>query len=257
MRRRTVAVRALLAGVALFAALNAADASVLSDILARGVLRVGTTGDYPPFTHRAGESYEGFDVDIAQSLGKALGVKVEFEPTSWPNLAADFQAGKFDVVMGGVTVTLDRARLGFFTQPYLREGKTPIARCADKDKFATLDAIDRAEVTVLVNPGGGNERFDRAHLHAAHIDVRPDNTTIFEALAKGEGDLMITDASETRYQQKLHQGVLCAIHPDAPFDFSEKAYWAPYDPAFDGFLDQWLHLIRENGSFAGVYAKWF
>jgi len=94
-------------------------------------------------------------------------------------------------------------------------------------------------------------------LHTARIEVYPDNTTIFDALVKGEGDLMITDASETRYQQKQHQGVLCAIHPDAPFDFSEKAYWAPYDPPFDGFLDQWLHIIRENGTFAGVYAKWF
>jgi cyclohexadienyl dehydratase len=246
-----------LAGVALLAALNGAHASVLSDILARGVLRVGTTGDYPPFTHRAGDAYEGFDVDLAQSLGKSLGVKVEFEPTTWSTMAADFQAGKFDVVMGGVTVTLERAKLGFFTQPYLREGKTPIARCADKDKFATLDAIDRDGVTVLANPGGGNERFDRAHLHTAHIEIHPDNTTIFDALAHGEGDLMITDASETRYQQKLHPGVLCAIHPDAPFDFGEKAYWAPYDLPFDSFLDQWLHLIRESGSFAGVYAKWF
>jgi cyclohexadienyl dehydratase len=87
--------------------------------------------------------------------------------------------------------------------------------------------------------------------------LHPDNTTIFDALAKGEGDLMITDASETRYQQKLHPGVLCAIHPDAPFDFSEKAYWAPYDPALDGFLDQWLHMIRENGTYAAIYAKWF
>ncbi len=184
-------------------------------------------------------------------------MRVEFVKTAWPSLATDFAAGKFDVAMGGITVTLDRAKLGFFTTPYLREGKTPIARCADKDKFATLEAIDRDGVTVLTNPGGGNERFDRAHLHTAHIEVRPDNTTIFDALAHGEGDLMITDASETRYQQKLHAGVLCAIHPDAPFDFGEKAYLAPYDPPLDGFLDQWLHLIKENGTFATIYGKWF
>ena len=243
----------------LIAALSPAQASVLSDILQHGVLRVGTTGDYPPFTLRDKTSgdYAGFDIDLARSLGGALGVRVEFEATSWPTLAADFQAGKFDVAMGGISVTLERAKLGFFTAPYLREGKTPIARCADKDKYATLADIDRDGVTVLVNPGGGNEKFDRAHLHSARIDLRPDNTTIFTALAQGDGDLMITDASETRYQQKLHPGVLCAIHPDAPFDFSEKAYWAPYDPALDGFLDQWLHQVRENGAYAAIYAKWF
>jgi cyclohexadienyl dehydratase len=242
----------------LIAALGPADASGLSDILQRGVLRVGTTGDYPPFTQRdATGGYSGFDIDLAESLGKALGVRVEFAPTSWPTLSEDFQAGKFDVAMGGISVTLERAKLGFFTTPYLREGKTPISRCADKSKFATLAEIDRPDVTVLVNPGGGNEKFDRAHLHAAHIEIHRDNTKIFDALAKGEGDLMITDASETRYQQKLHAGVLCAIHPDAPFDFSEKAYWAAYDPPLDGYLDQWLHLVRENGTYAAIYAKWF
>jgi cyclohexadienyl dehydratase len=247
-------------GAAFFvAALGSADASVLSDIQSRGVLRVGATGDYPPFTalDKTSGEYAGFDADMARSLASALGVKLEFVATSWPTLGADFQAGRFDVAMGGVSITLDRAKLGFFTAPYLREGKTPVARCADKDKYATLEAIDREGVTVLVNPGGGNERFDRAHLHAARIEVKPDNRAIFEALAHGEGDLMITDASETRYQQKLHPGVLCAIHLDAPFDFSEKAYWAPYDPALDGFLDQWLHMVKENGVFAAIYAKWF
>jgi cyclohexadienyl dehydratase len=250
--------RALIGAALALLALSPAEASTLSDILQRGVLRVGTSGDYPPFTKRdATGAYSGFDIDLARSLGEALGVSVEFAPTSWPTLAADFKAGKFDVGMGGISVTLERAKLGFFTTPYMREGKTGIARCPDKEKFATLAAIDKPGVTVLVNPGGGNEKFDRAHLSFAQIKVHPDNATIFDALARGEGDLMITDASETRYQQKLHPGVLCAIHPDQPFDFGEKAYWAPYDPPLDGFLNQWLHLIRENGTYAAIYAKWF
>ena len=248
-----------LAGAALcLAALGPADASALSDILARGVLRVGTTGDYPPFTRRdAAGGYSGFDIDLANDLGRALGVRVDYVATSWPTLARDFEAGRFDVAMGGISVTLERAKIGFFTDPYLREGKTPIARCADKDKYAPLEQIDRPEVTVLVNPGGGNEKFDRAHLHAAKIRVHPDNTTIFDALAGGEGDVMITDASETRFQQKLHPGALCAVHPDAPFDFGEKAFWAPYDAPLDGFLEQWLRIVRGNGTFAAISAKWF
>jgi cyclohexadienyl dehydratase len=237
----------------------AADGSRLDEILRRGVLRVGTTGDYRPFTalDKASGEYSGFDIDLARSLADALGVKVEFEATSWPALARDFEAGAFDIAMGGVSVTLERAKKGFFSAPYMREGKTPIARCADKDKFATLAEIDKPDVTVVTNPGGTNERFDRAHLHAAMIRVYPDNLTIFDEIAKGAADLMITDASETRFQQKLHPGSLCAIHPDTPFDFAEKAYWMPPDPALKGFVDQWLHLEMENGSYAAIYAKWF
>jgi cyclohexadienyl dehydratase len=241
------------------AAPASAENSRLDDILARGVLRVGTTGDYRPFTARDkdGGAYSGFDIDMAEALGAALGVRVEFEPTSWPNLTKDFDAGAFDIAMGGISISLERAKRGFFSAPYLREGKTPIARCADKDKFQTLAEIDRPDVKVIVNPGGGNERFDRANLHAARILVYPDNLTIFDALAKGEADLMITDASETRFQQKLHPGALCAIHADRPFDFAEKAYWMARDEALKAFVDQWLHMAMENGAFAATYAKWF
>ena len=236
-----------------------AESSRLDSILARGVLRVGTTGDYRPFSalDKASGAYAGFDIDLAQSLGAALGVRVEFTPTTWPNLAKDFQAGAFDIAMGGVSVTLDRAKIGFFSIPYMREGKTSIVRCADKDKYQTLAEIDRPEVRVIANPGGTNERFDRANLHAAAIVIYSDNLTIFDEIAKGDADLMITDASETRFQQKLHAGVLCAVHPDKPFDFAEKAYWMPQDPALKAFVDQWLHMAMENGAFAAIYAKWF
>jgi len=236
-----------------------AEGSRLDAILESHALRVGTTGDYRPFTaldKKSGE-YSGFDIDMARSLAQALGVQIEFVPTTWSDLAKDLAGGVFDIAMGGVSVTLDRQRKGFFSAPYMRDGKTPIARCADEEKFQTLSEIDRPGVKVIANPGGTNERFDRARLHAAEIVIYPDNLTIFDQLADGRADLMITDASETRFQEKLHPGILCAIHPDKPFDFAEKAYWMSPDPALKAFVDQWLHLAREDGEFDAVYAKWF
>ncbi|CAM5776486.1 amino acid ABC transporter substrate-binding protein [Labrys miyagiensis] len=231
----------------------------LDAILAAGVLKVGSTGDYRPFTFKdpASGAFSGFDIDLAQNLADALGVKLEIVPTSWPTLAADFEAGKFDVAMGGVSVTLDRQKRGLFSIPYMREGKTPIARCGDKGKFDTLAGIDKPDVTVIANPGGTNEKFDRAHLKQARIVVFPDNTKIFDEVAAGHADLMITDASETRFQEKLHRGVLCAVHPDKPFDFAEKAYWLQSDIGLKGFVDQWLHQSIETGAYQKVYDKWF
>ena len=239
-------------------AITSARAARLDEIIQRGTLRVGTTGDYKPFSYRdpATGRREGFDVDLAENLAKALGVKVEFVPTSWPNLSRDFGADAFDMAAGGVSVTLDRAKRGFFSAPYMREGKTPIARCADKEKFATIANIDRPGVRVVVNPGGTNEKFARANVTSADIRVHPDNTTIFKEIAEGRADVMMTDASETRFQQKETPG-LCAIHPDQPFSFAEKAFWLQRDPALKEFVDQWLHLAREDGTYRAIYAKWF
>lgn len=223
------------------------------------MLRVGLTGDYMPFSSfdATTNTFKGFDVDMAEALGKALGVKVDYVKTSWPQLASDFSADRFDVAMGGVSITLDRQKKGLFSAPILRDGKTPIARCADVSKYDTLAEIDRPGVRVIVNPGGTNERFARAHLKTADITVFNDNTRIFDEIAAGRADLMMTDASETRYQQKLHHGVLCAVHPDTPFDFAEKAYWLQRDPALQAFVDQWLHIMQQDGSFRAVVNKWF
>lgn len=256
----------LMAGlIALFIVSFAAHAqepaagSRLDAIVKRGTLRVGMTGDYMPFTalDKATKQYRGFDVDMAEALGKALGVKVDYVATAWPQLMKDFEADRFDIAMGGISVTLDRQKKGLFSTPIMREGKTPIARCADIGKYETLADIDKKGTRLIVNPGGTNERFARAHIKEAEIDVYGDNTTIFDEIAKGHADLMITDASETRYQQKQHKGVLCAVHPDKPFDFSEKAYWLQRDLALKAFVDQWLHISMEDGSFERIYGTWF
>ena len=250
---------ALVAFFLMAASAHAQQTSRLDDIVKRGSLRVGMTGDYLPFSYfdRATSKFRGFDVDMAEALGKALGVQVAYVRTAWPQLMKDFEADDFDIAMGGVSITLDRQKKGMFSTPVMREGKTPIARCADKDKYQTIADIDRPGTRVIVNPGGTNERFARANIKSAEIRTYDDNVTIFDEIANGNADLMMTDASETRYQQKLHAGVLCAVHPDRPFDFAEKAYWLQRDPALKGFVDQWLHIAREDGSFAKIYAAWF
>ena len=249
----------VIAALSICACAQAQQPSRLDEIISRGTLRVGMTGDYRPFTHldETTQTFSGFDVDMAEALGRALGVGVEFVKTGWPQLTKDFEADKFDVAMGGISITLDRQKRGLFSTPVMREGKTPIARCADKDRYSTLADIDRPGARVVVNPGGTNERFARAHIKAAEIRVYGDNRTIFDEIAKGDADIMMTDASETRYQQKLHPGVLCAVHPDHPFDFAEKAYWLQRDMALKAFVDQWLHISMNDGSFAKIYAAWF
>jgi cyclohexadienyl dehydratase len=71
--------------------------------------------------------------------------------------------------MGGITITLDRQKVGLFSNSVFSSGKTPITHCGDEPKYATIAAIDQPDVHVIVNPGGTNERFDRAHLQKVTI----------------------------------------------------------------------------------------
>jgi len=72
-------------------------------------LRVGTSGDYAPFSfHAPSGELTGFDVVVAQRLGHDLGRSVEFVPFQWPDLTGRLRTGAFDVAMSGVTVRADR-----------------------------------------------------------------------------------------------------------------------------------------------------
>lgn len=240
-----------------FAGSSIAQADRRQEIVTRGVLRVGTTGDYPPFSYRANAAspFVGLDIVLAGRLARALGVRLELVPTSWPNLMRDFSAGNFDVAMSGVSITAERRNVAHFSVPYLRDGKTPITRCENQARFQTLAQIDQPGVRVVVNPGGTNERFARAHLRRATLIVWPDNTTIFDRIVAGEADLMITDAIETRLQQRLRPE-LCAVHPESPFDRSEKAYLLSKDAAWKAAVDAWLQPLLEGGEFSRLLDQW-
>jgi chorismate mutase-like protein len=248
---RPVAFAGLLA-----AALAPAQAGRLDDIAARGVLRVGSTGDYKPFSYRpAGGEFIGMDVELAGELARALGVRLQVVPTSWPTLMADLGSDKFDLALSGVSVTAERQRQALFSVPYLHDGKTPITRCENVARYQALAQIDRPDVRLIVNPGGTNERFARAQAPRAQLTVYPDNVTIFGQIVSGAADLMMTDAIETRLQQRLHPQ-LCAVHPEAPFDMADKAILLPRDPALKAYVDQWLQQRLDNGDVPRKLDRW-
>jgi cyclohexadienyl dehydratase len=120
---------------------------------------------------------------MAASLARAMGVKLQIVPTTWATLMPGLLAGKYDIAMGGVTITLARMKSAFFSIPVMASGKAAIARCADVSKYQTLAAIDRPGVRVIANPGGTNESYDRAHLHHAqnviYPDMRPSSSSLW------------------------------------------------------------------------------
>jgi len=226
----------------------------LAQIIATGKLRIGTTGDYAPFSHRAeGEpDFSGIDIDLARDLAAALGVEAEFVLTSWPALLDDLQAGRYDVAMSGVSRTLARQRAGFLTQPYYADGKTPIARCADRERYASLERIDRPGVRVVVNPGGTNEKFVDERIRQASKVLHPDNRSIFGEILEGRADVMFTDRIEVELQTRRHAELCSTMATN--LTYQEKSYLLPQDPAWLEFVDTWLALRLAEGVVDEVFA---
>ncbi len=227
-----------------------AHARELAAVRASGELRVGTTGDYKPFAFREPDgSYRGADVTMARQLAAELGVRVTFVPTAWATLNDDFAAGRFDIAVGGVTILPAREAIAAFSTPMLVDGKRPIARCADRERFTSVASIDQPGVRVVVNPGASNEAFARGAFTHARVTVHPDNVTVFDEIAAGRQDVMVTDGIEVDHQALLHPQ-LCATAVPAPFTRLEKAFMLPQDPAFVAAVDRWWAGEVASGGWA-------
>ena len=173
----------------------------IEEILTRGVLLVGTAGDYQPMSYLDPdtESYVGFDAELAEDLASDLGVEVEYVETSWPTLMEDTLAGKFDLAVCGITITEARQEQALMSDGYLGNGKTVLCRAEDADKYTSLEAIDRPEVRVMENPGGLNEKFARENLPHAELIIHDVNQEIPGLIASGEADVMITETMEAGF----------------------------------------------------------
>jgi cyclohexadienyl dehydratase len=168
-------------------------------------------------------------------------------PTVWVDLLDDFLAGKFDIAMGGVTVNETRTARAFFSIPTFVDGKRPLCRVEDRDRFMSLAAINRPGVRVIANPGSANEAFARANFTRAQVTIHHDNTSVFREIVAGHADVMVTDGLEADHQAARYPE-LCAAPVAAPFTRLEKAYMFARDKAMKTFIDDWLGARIASGA---------
>ena len=195
----------------------------VAQIVERGKLLVGTTGDYRPLSYREPDgNYWGFGIEMAENIAGRLNVEIEFAMTSWPTLTADVLAEPqtFDFAIGGITITDTRRETMLMSEGYLANGKTILCRVSECDRYKSLDDIDRPEVRVMVNPGGLNEKFANDNLTRATIIVHQKNEEIPTLIAEGEADVMITEITEAPYYVQTDTR-LAAPLLDKPFTHGE------------------------------------
>lgn len=197
------------------------EAGHLEDITTRGTIRIGTTGDYIPMSYLnpATGEYEGIDAELSKIIADSLGVAIEYVPTTWPTLAADMQAGKFDIALCGISRNFARAKSMAMSDAYGEGlfGKTILCRKSDAKKFKSVADLNRSDVRIMINPGGTNEKFARANLPNAKLIVHEDNADIPIQIADGKADIMITETVEAVSWCK-REPRLAAPLVDKPFE---------------------------------------
>ena len=229
----------------------------LNQILDTKVLRVGTPGDYRPFAIKTDAGYQGHDIDTIEAMAKELGVKIEYVPTTWPNLLKDLQANRFDVAVGGITRNVPRLRYAAMLPGYAPFGKVALVRAADKDKFRSMQDLNQASVRVIKNPGGTNEAFVLQNLTAAQVSTHEKNAEIPALIASGKGDVMITETYEALHYSKADPR-LTAAFIDAPLTPTNwLGFMLPAEDAdYLRVMNFTWDLLDKRGALKAIDDKW-
>jgi polar amino acid transport system substrate-binding protein len=101
-------------------AANEPATTLLGSVCKAGKIRISTDPNYPPFSslNATTNEYEGFDTDVAKLVAEKLGVTISWETPSWDALTAGNWGGRWDVSVGSMAQTVERAKVIDFTDPY-------------------------------------------------------------------------------------------------------------------------------------------
>jgi cyclohexadienyl dehydratase len=233
--------------------------SRLAQILERGSVRVGTTGDFNPMSFRdpGSNEYKGFDIASMEQLAKDLGVKVEWVVTDWAQLVAGVAANRYDLFSGGASVNMGRAKTAAFTVPYLEAGTVPLSLKANAAKFGSWDSINAAGVRVAVSMGTVFEEQAKRHFPKATLTSVQTPATGYQEVLANRADVTITSNVEASTLVKRFDQL--AINVQGA-DMRNKRPFA-YLVAQDDFtwlncLNTWITLKKSEGFFDALEQQW-
>jgi ABC-type amino acid transport substrate-binding protein len=84
-----------------------------------GTLSIGTYFVNPPFEYVSGGQRIGFEVDLVNEIAARLSLAALFVDTEWETILQQMQAGQYDCIVGGITITPERQRLLAWSTPYM------------------------------------------------------------------------------------------------------------------------------------------
>jgi len=230
-------------------------AEPLDAVRARGTLRIGLEGTYPPFNfrdHRSGE-LAGYDIDVARLLASRLGLKAEFVTTEWPAILAGLGANKYDVVVSQVSITARRRQSFDFSQPYTYSAPQLMVRRNEPATYASLQDLKGRMLGV-----GQGSVYEQQARSVPGIEVRrysaaPEN---LQDLAFGRIDAALNDSLMVAYLLKNSQLPIRAGARVGAFEPIGIAL-CKGNPRFLAALDKTLERVRADGSLKRISMKWF
>ena len=218
-------------------------------------LRTGVDGTFAPHAMpKLDGGVEGFNVDLANEIGKRLGRKVEITATQFSGLLPALQAGTFDFIAAPTTVTPDRAENLLFVEGYLNTDYQFVVK-KDTPDIKSLEEFKGK--TISVNKGSAYDKWarDLEEKIGWKVESYGTNTDAVQAVLAGRAFANVAGNTVSAWAVKNNpQLKLSYLH-------STGLVWsAPLrkdNVALRNKIDEAIECMKMDGTIARMHEKWF
>ena len=231
---------------------------VVEAIKQRGALLVGLA-TFVPWAMRAKDgSLIGFEVDVATKLAEDMGVKPELIPTAWDGIIPALLAGKFDVIIGGMSITPSRNLSVNFTSVYAHSGLQLAASKSAAPSLASYEDLNRPDVTIAIRRGvAPATAFLAKAMPLATVRQFDDDSQAFQEVINGNAQAAISSSPKPEFQVLQYPDQLYMPFKDKLVQNSEAFAVKKGDPDALNFFSNWILFRSQDGWLAERHAYWF
>jgi len=230
------------------------QAGILGKIRAGGKIVVGMSAEYKPFEYKTDKGeIVGFDVDIAKELAKALGVDLVIKEYKFEDLLSNV-GGDIDIVISGMTRTLDRALIKNFTDPYFQTGQVVVL----SEKTTAINdykELDTPKKKVIVVSGTTGADLVYKKMPNAKVILAASELEAAKILISGQADALL-------YDKPFIDSLVCnypkmKVLP-GQLSYEVYAFAIPKgDTDYLHWLNYFVEDLKTSGRYQEIYDKWF
>ena len=215
-------------------------------------IRVATDATFPPMEFVENGKRTGFDVELVEALGKAMGRPIEWIDIDFKGLVPGLVSRRFDMAVSAIYITDERKKVVDFTVPYYAGGLVVMVKDGNK---AIAKPADLAGKKVSVQVGTKSVSFLKEKYPQAQLVEVEKNQEMFNLVDIGRVDAAVT-GKPAAYQYARTKGGLKVL----PEQLTVEEYGMAVRkdlPELTKALNEALAKLKADGAYDKIVAKWF